>query len=147
MLFQDEELASEFDFGNTVSDRNASIKCLAKEIERMTALLCDRLSEDKQEVRFKHLDNHGRAEVRSQTSWHVIDKTGSIVYFEGQPFDEMPADGSAEEDDKRTRAINAFAELMGMNPEDVEPDFDALVESIGGDIDEMLAMFGITLDE
>ena len=92
-------------------------------------------------------NDHDRAEVRSRTSWHVIDKTGSIVYFEGQPFDEMPADGSAEEDDKRTRAINALAESMGMNPEDIESDFDALVEDFGGDIDQMLAMFGITLDE
>ncbi len=62
-------------------------------------------------------NENDRAEVRSKTSWHVIDKTGSIVYFDGQPFDEMPAEGDAG-DEERQAVIHALEEKYGVTPED-----------------------------
>ena len=64
-------------------------------------------------------NENDRAEVRSRTSWHVIDKSGSIVYFVGQPFDEAPADGEGD-DESRQRVIDAIAEKYGISPEDEE---------------------------
>ena len=57
MLFMDDELASEFDFGNTVSDNAASLKCLSSEIYRVAQSLKD-LSEKKLPVLFRHTDNN-----------------------------------------------------------------------------------------
>lgn len=55
MLFADDELVCEFDFGNEVSDEKASIKSLAMEINRISQILADK----KQPILFKHKDNHG----------------------------------------------------------------------------------------
>ena len=55
MLFEDVELMSEFDFGNKVSDENASIKCLAEEIHRISQILADK----NDPVWFRHKDNYG----------------------------------------------------------------------------------------
>ncbi len=62
-------------------------------------------------------NENDRAEVRSRKSWHVIDKSGSIVYFEGQPFDQPPADGESGANDKKLEALNALAEYFGMDPD------------------------------
>ncbi len=94
-------------------------------------------------------DVNERAEVRSRTSWHVINKAGNIVYFEGQPFDEIP-EGTSEEDNK-LQALNAIAEHFGIDPESEELvwmlaeetygmegiDWDAFFEA--GDVDAALA--------
>ena len=63
-------------------------------------------------------NQNDKAEVRSWTSWHVIDTSGAIVYFEGHSFDELP-DEDAEKAD-HTYIINAAAEMIGIDPEDEE---------------------------
>lgn len=59
MLFEDNELASDFDFGNTVTDSNASLKCLSIEIFRVAQHLKD-LKEKRLPVLFRHSDNNGK---------------------------------------------------------------------------------------
>ena len=57
MLFWDNDLTSEFDFGNTVSDGNASLNNLADEIFRVAQVIAEK---DKT-VYFKHTDNYGES--------------------------------------------------------------------------------------
>ena len=57
MLFWDNKLTSEFDFGNTVSDGNASLNNLADEIFRVAQVI----AETDQTVYFKHTDNYGES--------------------------------------------------------------------------------------
>jgi hypothetical protein len=90
-------------------------------------------------------NEHDRAEVKSGTSWHVIDKSGAIVYFKGQPFDEMSADSS--DDDFRQQAIEALAKAFAADPEDESfiAYFETMVEEVGG-VEQLLGKFDITLE-
>lgn len=91
-------------------------------------------------------NENDRAEVRSRTSWHVIDKTGAIVYFDGQPFDEIPEGGS--DDDIYEQAAEALAKAWGIELSDdfvlelkswIDKDYD-------GDVNAFLDDMGITLE-
>ncbi len=87
-----------------------------------------------------------RAEVRSRTSWHVIDKTGAIVYFDGQPFDEIPEGGS--DDDIYQQAAEALANAWGIELSDeLLLELKTWVdEDYGGDVNAFLADMGITIE-
>lgn len=118
-------------------------------------------------------NENDRAEVRSRTSWHVIDKSGAIVYFEGQSFDAAPAPGSGKKDSKQIMAAAAAALGGGLDEIDVmwcllemsysagavhseessaalfaaieQGDAEAFLAAFD-DLDALLTMLGITVD-
>ena len=111
MLFVDIDLESEFDFGREVSNENASLKHLAKEIVRVA----ERLEEKNPPTRFRHTDNSDKALI---VQFHHSKGEDSLSYRSEEDVIQL-----LDRKD-RTSTISQFLRKLGIEkPEEGTSDF------------------------